>query len=179
MNGRFEIIMGDITKMEVDAVVNSANASLLGGDGVDGAIHLAAGPKLFAECLNLNGCKTGRAKITSGYALPATWIIHTVGPVWHGGDQNEPALLVSCYQKTLELAVAKGLKTIAFPSISTGIYRYPLDKAAQIAIAAILGFLEKDDTLEKVTMVCFDPITFKAYADAAAQRGLQFEMKAV
>lgn len=179
MNGRFEVIMGDITKMKVDAVVNSANASLLGGDGVDGAIHLAAGPKLFAECLNLNGCKTGRAKITSGYALPADWIIHTVGPVWHGGDKNEPALLASCYQKSLELAVTKGLKTIAFPSISTGIYRYPLDKAAQIAVTEIVEFLEKDDNLDKVTVVCFDPGTFQAYADAAAQRGLHFELKAV
>lgn len=161
---RLEVIKGDITKCQVDAIVNAANNSLLGGGGVDGAIHRAAGPELLEECKKLNGCKTGESKISGGYKLPAKWVIHTVGPVWHGGKQNEDQLLANCYKNSLELAVANDIKTIAFPSISTGAYRFPLERAAGIAINEINKFLDRDKNIQKVYMVCSDDETFKAYS---------------
>jgi len=166
MIGRFEVIQGDITKQEVDAVVNAANNSLLGGGGVDGAIHRAAGPELLMECRELHGCKTGQAKMTRGYKLPAKWVIHTVGPVWQGGNKGEDGLLAACYRNSLELAVKNGVKTIAFPSISTGAYGFPLDRAAGIAVGEIKRFLEADSSIEKVLMVCFDGDTYKKYREA-------------
>lgn len=165
MTNRFVIIKGDITKQNVDAIVNAANSSLLGGGGVDGAIHRAAGPELLMECRGLHGCKTGQAKITKGYNLPARWVIHTVGPVWRGGNDGEDALLAACYRNSLELAVKNGIKTIAFPSISTGAYRFPVERAAKIAIAEIKRFLDTDFSIEKVMMVCFDEDTYKKYQD--------------
>jgi O-acetyl-ADP-ribose deacetylase len=164
---KFEVIKGDITKQNVDAIVNAANSSLLGGGGVDGAIHRAAGPELVMECRELHGCKTSQAKITKGYKLPAKAVIHTVGPVWQGGNKGEDELLASCYSNSLELAVKNGLKTIAFPSISTGAYRFPVDRAAQIAINEIKRFLETDISIEKVLMVCFDEDTFQVYKELA------------
>lgn len=163
MIDRFEVIKGDITKQNVDAIVNAANSSLLGGGGVDGAIHRAAGPELVMECRQLYGCKTGQAKITKGYKLPAKWVIHTVGPVWQGGNKGEDELMTTCYRNSLGLAVKNGVKTIAFPSISTGAYRFPLDRAAGIAINEIQRFLDTDSSNEKVLMVCFDEDTFKKY----------------
>lgn len=165
MKNKIEVIKGDITKLEVDAIVNAANNSLLGGGGVDGAIHRAAGPELLAECRTLHGCRTGEAKITRGYRLPAKWVIHTVGPVWQGGGSGEDGLLAACYRNSLELAVEKGIKTIAFPSISTGVYRFPVDRAAEVAIREIAAFLEKDETLDKVIMVCFNEDAFKCYSE--------------
>jgi O-acetyl-ADP-ribose deacetylase (regulator of RNase III) len=163
---RLEIILGDITKVETDAIVNAANKTLLGGGGVDGAIHKAAGPELLEECRRLNGCETGEAKLTKGYRLPAKYVIHTVGPVWRGGDHGEDGLLAACYRNSLRLAVEYGIKTIAFPSISTGAYRFPVRRAARIAISEILKFLNEDKSIEKVLMVCFDNETFKAYEEA-------------
>lgn len=163
---RIEIIQGDITRQAVDAIVNAANTTLLGGGGVDGAIHRAAGPELLAECRTLHGCKTGEAKITRGYRLPAKFVIHTPGPVWHGGDRHEPELLASCYRSCLELAAANGCKTVDFPSISTGVYHFPLDRAATIAIGTIADFLADHPEIERVRMVCFDART-KGYYDAA------------
>lgn len=164
--GKIEAILGDITKQSADAIVNAANCSLLGGGGVDGAIHRAAGPELLAECRTLNGCKTGEAKITKGYRLPAKYVIHTPGPVWHGGNSNEEALLASCYRSCLKLASENGCKTVDFPSISTGIYHFPLDKAAGIAIGTIAEFLKTAPEIERVRMVCFDERT-KSYYDKA------------
>ena len=165
MKSKIEVIKGDITKLEVDAIVNAANSSLLGGGGVDGAIHRAAGPELLAECRTLHGCRTGEAKITRGYRLPAKWVIHTVGPIWHGGGSGEDGLLAACYRNSLALAVDKGIKTIAFPSISTGVYRFPVDRAAVVAIGEIAAFLEKDEALDKVVMVCFNEDAFKCYSE--------------
>ena len=163
---KIEIIQGDITKQAVDAIVNAANCSLLGGGGVDGAIHRAAGPELLAECRTLHGCETGKAKITKGYRLPAKHVIHTPGPVWRGGTHGEPELLASCYRSCLTLAAENGCKTVDFPSISTGVYSYPLDRAARIAIRTIGDFLTEHPEIERVRMVCFDSRTKAAY-DAA------------
>ena len=165
---KIEIIQGDITKQEVDAIVNAANCSLLGGGGVDGAIHRAAGPELLAECRGLNGCKTGEAKITRGYKLPAKYVIHTPGPVWRGGTKYEPELLSACYISCLELASEYGCKTVDFPSISTGVYRFPLDRASKIAIGTISDFLKFHPEIERVRMVCFDART-KEYYDKALE----------
>lgn len=159
------VTLGDITKVKADAIVNAANTSLLGGGGVDGAIHRAAGPELLGECRMLHGCKTGQAKITKGYRLPAEYIIHTPGPVWNGGKKNEEQLLRSCYQSCLKLAAENGCKRIAFPSISTGIYRFPLEKASVIAVGTILEFLKTHPDME-VQMVCFDKDTLGYYQRA-------------
>ena len=167
--GKIQIIQGDITKQAVDAIVNAANCSLLGGGGVDGAIHRAAGPELLAECRTLNGCATGQAKITKGYRLPAKYVIHTPGPVWHGGSRGEAELLASCYRSCLTLAREHGCKTVDFPSISTGVYHFPLEQAAEIAISTIAEFLETAPELQRVRMVCFDERT-KAHYDRALAR---------
>ncbi len=163
---RIEIIQGDITKQAVDAIVNAANTSLLGGGGVDGAIHRAAGPELLAECRTLHGCETGKAKITKGYRLPAKHVIHTPGPVWHGGTHGEDALLASCYRSCLTLAAENGCRTVDFPSISTGVYHFPLERAAGVALREIAAFLETHPELERVRMVCFDERTRRVYEEA-------------
>ncbi len=163
-----QIILGDITEQEADAIVNAANTTLLGGGGVDGAIHRAAGPALLAECRSLGGCETGQAKITKGYRLPAAYVIHTPGPVWRGGGQREGELLASCYKSCLDLAAAHQCKTVAFPSISTGVYRFPLEQGAAIAVDTILAWLAPQDDVHQVTMVCFDEKTKKAYDEALA-----------
>jgi len=152
---RIEIIKADITQLNVDAIVNAANNSLMGGGGVDGAIHKAAGKELLEECRALKGCATGKSKITKGYNLPARFIIHTVGPVWNNGTQNEEILLATCYNSSLQLASENNIKTIAFPSISTGAYRFPFEKAAKIAHSTIMDFLNANTYIEKVYLVCF------------------------
>ena len=162
--GHIKIIQGDITKLQVDAIVNAANTTLLGGGGVDGAIHRAAGPKLLAECMTLGGCPTGEAKITKGYNLPVKFVIHTVGPVWNGGNRNEEKLLEDCYLHSLRLAEKNQIKTIAFPSISTGAYRFPIERASKIAIKAVKKFLQPAQSIENVTFVCFSPEDFNVYA---------------
>lgn len=163
MNPIFEILKTDITKLNVDAIVNAANTSLLGGGGVDGAIHRAAGSKLLEECRKLNGCKTGEAKITNGYNLPAKYVIHTVGPVWNGGNYNEDELLSSCYHNSLKLAIGHKIKTIAFPAISTGVYGFPLERATGIAINTVKDFFKKYSKIDKVIFVCFDEKTYQIY----------------
>ena len=165
---RLQTVLGDITKQSVDAIVNAANCSLLGGGGVDGAIHRAAGPELRAECRMLHGCETGQAKITKGYRLPAKHVIHTPGPVWHGGNNGEAELLASCYRSCLTLASENGCKTVDFPSISTGVYHFPLDKAAAIASKTIKEYLDAHPEIERVRMVCFDERTKAAYDSAIA-----------
>ncbi|MDO9487334.1 MAG: O-acetyl-ADP-ribose deacetylase [Sphingomonadaceae bacterium] len=167
---RWEVITGDITHCDVDVIVNAANSSLLGGGGVDGAIHRAAGPDLVHECRLLGGCKTGQAKITKGYRLPARHIIHTVGPVWRGGDHGEDRLLASCYGGALDLAVTHGLRSIAFPAISTGIYRYPLAAAATVAASIVLEHVAATpDAFDNIIFVCFDLAATKVYSAAVAQ----------
>lgn len=165
---RLQTVLGDITKQSVDAIVNAANCSLLGGGGVDGAIHRAAGPELLAECRMLHGCETGQAKITKGYRLPAKHVIHTPGPVWHGGNKGEAELLASCYRSCLTLASENGCKTVDFPSISTGVYHFPLDKASAIASKTIKEYLDAHPEIERVRMVCFDERTKAAYDSAIA-----------
>ncbi len=163
MKKRIELYQGDITKLEVDAIVNAANESLLGGGGVDGAIHRAAGRELLEECRGLSGCKTGEAKITKGYKLPAKHVIHTVGPVWRDGKNNEDNLLTSCYNKSMKLAADKGLKSIAFPNISTGVYGFPKQRAAIIAIHTINNFLKENPKIEKVVLAVFDEENYDLY----------------
>ena len=165
-----EIISGDITKQRVDAIVNAANCSLLGGGGVDGAIHRAAGPGLVEECRGLRGCETGKAKITGGYRLPAKYVIHTPGPVWRGGGHGEDELLAGCYRSCLALASEHGCRTVAFPSISTGGLRFPRPRGSRSAGRGVLAFLKTDRTVETVLLVCFDPATKAAYDAALAEQ---------
>lgn len=166
---RLSIVKGDIVKAKTDAIVNAANTSLLGGGGVDGAIHRAAGKELLAECETLGGCPTGEAKITKGYKLKAKYVIHTPGPIWRGGKWGEEELLANCYRNSLKLAQEYCVKSIAFPSISTGVYRFPVDLAAKIAVGEILSYLKEDETMEQVTIICFDENTKAAYEAALAE----------
>jgi O-acetyl-ADP-ribose deacetylase len=163
---RIEVVNGDITEQHVDAIVNAANTSLLGGGGVDGAIHAAAGPELLAECRQLGGCSTGEARITRGYRLPAKWVIHTVGPVWFGGDRGEDELLARCYRSCFALAEQHEIRTIAFPSISTGVYGFPLARAARIAVVETKAFLANNRRIEKVVLVCFGRPAYETCLEA-------------
>ncbi|MFQ6673256.1 MAG: O-acetyl-ADP-ribose deacetylase [Fidelibacterota bacterium] len=165
IKSRIEIIQGDITRVTADAIVNAANRTLLGGGGVDGAIHSAAGPGLLEECRKLGGCDTGEARITRGYNLPARWVIHGVGPVWQGGDRNEEALLAKCYRNCFRLAEERGFKTIAFPAISTGVYRFPLERATRIAVDETVQFLETTRTVQTVVFVCFSRGVYDIYQE--------------
>ena len=158
-----QLCTGDITKLKVDAIVNAANTSLLGGGGVDGAIHRAAGPELLAECRTLNGCPTGQAKATKGYRLPAKYVIHTVGPVWHGGSRGEAQLLADCYRNSMALAMELGCSTVAFPAISTGVYHYPLEQAAAIAVSTVKDFQAQHPDAPQVLLVCFNAAVEAAY----------------
>src|SRR3954452_8019316 len=168
---RLKILQGDITKQKVDAIVNAANSSLLGGGGVDGAIHRGAGPELLAECRTLKGCATGDAKITRAYRLPAKHVIHAVGPVWHGGNDREDELLASCYRRALELAHANGLSSIAYPAISTGVYRFPADRAAGIAVATVADALAAAPDVTKVIFCCFSHDSARLHDAALAAFG--------
>jgi O-acetyl-ADP-ribose deacetylase (regulator of RNase III) len=167
---KLSLMVGDITKQKTDAIVNAANSSLLGGGGVDGAIHRAGGPQILEECKKIRakqgGCKTGEAVITTGGNLPAKYVIHTVGPIWDGGNNGEPELLANCYKNSLKLAVENNIKTISFPSISTGAYGYPINQAAKVALQAVMDFLNKNDSLEEVVFVLFNDMTYKSYEDA-------------
>jgi O-acetyl-ADP-ribose deacetylase (regulator of RNase III) len=166
MEARMSAVQGDITHQQVDAIVNAANSSLLGGGGVDGAIHRAAGPELVAYCRTLGGCRTGEAKISPGFKLPARWVIHTVGPIWHDGSQQEDALLASCYQASLALAEQHQLRSIAFPAISTGIFGFPLERATDIALAETKRFLDDHPLPEQVIFVCFSQHDHEVYLSA-------------
>ena len=166
LKDRIGIVEGDITKTEADAIVNAANNTLLGGGGVDGAIHRAAGPELLEETRKIGGCPTGEARVTKGYRLPATWVIHTAGPIWSGGNKNEDTLLASSYRNSLRAAVEIGAATVAFPSISTGAYRFPLERAVRIALREIMSFLGSDQSVQKVTFVCFGGEVYRAYQEA-------------
>jgi O-acetyl-ADP-ribose deacetylase (regulator of RNase III) len=163
MKTRIEFHKTDITKLKVDAIVNAANSSLLGGGGVDGAIHRAAGPELLEFNRKLGGCPTGKAKISPGFNLPAKHIIHTVGPIWNGGKNDEDNLLADCYKNSMKLSVENKIKTIVFPAISTGVYRFPLERATKIAVGEVKKFLEKNESIEKVIFVCFDEETYEVY----------------
>lgn len=169
MEPHIEVVEGDITKLHVDAIVNAANSSLLGGGGVDGAVHRAAGPELLAECKTLGGCSTGDAKLTRGYRLPARHVIHTVGPVWSGGRRREAELLASCYRRSLEVAAAAGCKTVAFPAISTGVYGYPMDEAAEVAVRSVSDFLREHPLPEHVVLVCFGADALAVFRQALGQ----------
>ena len=169
LGDRITLVLGDITQQKVEAIVNAANSSLLGGGGVDGAIHRAAGPELLAECRTLNGCPTGEVRLTKGYRLPAKYVIHTPGPIWRGGQHNEADLLASCYRRSLALAVANQIRSIAFPSISTGIYGYPIEKAARIAGREVKLFLEHTDLLQKVVFVAFSQSDYNVYQAVLAE----------
>lgn len=166
--GPMRAIRADITTLAVDAIVNAANRTLLGGGGVDGAIHRKAGPELLAECRRLDGCDTGDAKLTRGYNLPARHVIHTVGPVWHGGNSGEPELLADCYRRSLEIAEEHGLKTVAFPAISAGVYGYPLELATQVAVSSVREFLDPDQSDIQVTFCCFSAEALDIYRQALA-----------
>jgi O-acetyl-ADP-ribose deacetylase (regulator of RNase III) len=169
ISGNIAVVEGDITQQRVDAIVNAANTSLLGGGGVDGAIHRAAGSGLLEECRHLNGCKTGDAKITRGYNLPADWVIHTVGPIWQDGNHGEDELLASCYRRCLEIAEQYEIHTIAFPAISTGVYRFPPERAARIAVTQVKTFLEKPNSVEQVIFVCFSHQSYNCYVAAVKE----------
>ncbi len=177
MVDRLSIIQDDITLQSVDAIVNAANTSLLGGGGVDGAIHRAAGPKLLEECRKLGGCPTGEAKITKGYNLPAQHVIHTVGPIWHGGKDHEDELLHQCYENSFALARQHRFSTIAFPSISTGVYGFPVERASRIALGVIKGELSSNQALKKVVIVCFDARTYQVYLDDEKELGISPDIK--
>jgi O-acetyl-ADP-ribose deacetylase (regulator of RNase III) len=166
LSNRITLIQGDITVQHVDAIVNAANTSLLGGGGVDGAIHRAAGPELPKECRTLGGCPTGEARITKGYRLPAKYVIHTPGPIWRGGGHDEDGLLANCYRNSLTLAVQHNARTIAFPSLSTGIYGFPIERASRIAVREVKTVLENDATIEKVVFVCFSRTDYNVYQAA-------------
>ncbi len=168
---KMQVVEGDITKLAVDAIVNAANKSLLGGGGVDGAIHRAAGPDLLRECRTLGGCRTGDAKVTGGYKLKAKYVIHTVGPVWHGGGHREDALLESCYRRALEVADEKGVGSIAFPAISTGVYRFPLDRATRIAVTTVAKTLGQTRGIERVVFCCFGADVAALYKSELARLG--------
>ena len=170
LSGRLLIEQGNIVAYDVDAIVNAANSSLLGGGGVDGAIHRAAGPELLVECRTLNGCAAGEAKLTRGYRLKARYVIHTVGPVWQGGGQGEAQTLAACYRSSLALAVTRGLRTVAFPAISCGAYGYPVEDAAAIAVSTVADFLVADSTLQQVHLVCFSKEVYDAYRKAFRAR---------
>ncbi len=169
--GKLKAVKGDIAKLGVEAIVNAANASLLGGGGVDGAIHRAAGPELLAECETLGGCQTGLAKITRGYRLPAKFVIHTVGPIWRGGNSGEAELLALCYRSSLELVVAHGLKTVAFPSISTGVYGYPIREAADIAVATVKAFIQSHRAVEEIVFCCFSEGDYQIFVGFLSSKG--------